>query len=281
MSRRLIIGEENPDIAGVLHTAFEQRGYTVHVAEDGPTLLDTARLTIPNVMLISATLPDADLNDLVRRLRAAPRTSHVPIICLASRDRYADTLSVLESGADDCIAKPFDTEELALRVDNAVGRTERENVVNPHSGLPGARLLEDHVQTLSESNEDGWVYVDLKIEHFEPFREVEGFVAADQVLSQIPGLLRDAIAAHGTDRDYVSHPADDHFVLVTFAEDPAALTDALVARFDEDAQAHYSFMDREMGYLTVQRGDEEVHVPLMTLTATEFPPDQLFGQTHS
>ena len=102
-----------------------------------------------------------------------------------------------------------------------------------------------------------------------------GFLAADQVLSMVPGLLRDVVLAHGTDQDYLSHPTDDHFVLVTFAQDPDALAADLVERFNEAALTHYSFMDREMGFLTIQRGDETVQVPLMTLTAALVPPKQL------
>lgn len=277
MARRLIVGEENSDISSMLHDYFEERGFHVQSVESGPALLDAARTAIPNVLLVSASLPETDPNTLVEQLRGTPRISHVPIICLAPRGRYTQLLSVLEHGADDCVAKPFDLEELALRIENAMQRSERENVVDPRSGLPGSRLLEDHLDRMADS--DGWHYVDLKIEHFEPFREVNGFVAADQVLNMMPGLLRDVVLAHGTDRDFLSHPADDHFVLVTFSDDPEGLAADLAGRFAEAAQTHYAFMDREMGFLTVQRGEETLQVPLMTLSTLILPPDELYSES--
>lgn len=277
MSRRLIVGEESPDITGVLRAYFEEREYQVQAVDSAPAVLDAARTSIPSLVILSASLPNAEPHDLIRQLRAIPRTSHVPIISLAPRSRYTELLSLLEVGADDCVAKPFDLEELALRVENAVSRSERENVVDPRSGLPGARLLEDHLQGLSSTS--GWTYLVLKIEHFEPFREANGFVAADQVLHMMPGLLRDVVLEHGTDQDYMSHPADDHFVLITFVQNPQALVDDLTARFGEAALAHYSFMDREMGFLTVYRGDEAVQVPLMALAAAVVPPEQVYSNT--
>jgi DNA-binding response OmpR family regulator len=271
----MIVGEENPDISGMLTGYFGERDYTVQSVDNAPAVIEAARTAIPNLIILSASLPDSTPQDLIQRLRAMPRTGHVPIICLAPRDKYTQMLGLLEIGADDCVAKPFDLEELALRIENAVSRSERENVTDPRSGLPGARLLDEHVRGLSDKQ--GWTYLELKIEHFEAFREANGFVAADQVLHMVPGLLRDAVLTHGTDQDHMSHPADDHFVLVTFAQNPDALVADLSARFQEAVLAHYSFMDREMGFLTIYRGDEGVQVPLMTMAAMTVPPEQLYG----
>ena len=279
MAHRLIVGEENPDISSMLNTYFEERGYHVQTVDSAAATLDTARTVIPSLVLVSTSLPDGDCHSLVQELRATPRISHVPIICLAARDRYVEMLGLLEIGADDCVAKPFDLEELALRVENAIARSQRENMTDPRSGLPGARLLDDHVRGLADT--EGWTYLDLKIEHFEPFREVNGFVAADQVLHMMAGLLRDIVLAYGSDQDYVAHPADDRFVLITFTQDPDALTANLTARFDEGALAHYAFMDREMGFLTVQRGDEAVQVPLMTLVAAVVSPQDLYNSLNT
>lgn len=273
MAHRMIVGEENPDISDLLTGYFQERGYAVQTVNNAPAVIEAARTAIPNLIVVSVSLPNSVPQELIQELRAIPRNSHVPIICLAPRDRYAQMLGVLEVGADDCVAKPFDLEELALRIENAISRSQRENVTDPRSGLPGARLLEDHVRGLADT--PGWHYLELKVEHFEPFREANGFVAADQVLHMVPGLLRDVMLAHGTDQDYMSHPADDHFVLITFSQNLDALVEDLISRFNEAAQAHYSFMDREMGFLTLQRGDEAVQVPLMTMTVVVVPPEQL------
>ena len=111
-------------------------------------------------------------------------------------------------------------------------------------------MLDDHVNRLRRDKARGWTYLDLKVEHFESFREANGFVAADEVLHMMAGLLREIVAEYGTDSDFVTHPADDHFVTVTHAADADGLAAELASRFNEGAQAHYSFMDREMGFLT-------------------------------
>lgn len=275
MAYRLILGVEDEDISGMLYSHFAENGYQVLHAEDAESTLDVSRTNIPNLILLSTTLPGAEASAVVKELRATPRTAHVPIICLVPQAEYTASLQLLELGADDCVAKPFDIEELSLRIENAIARSERENVTDPRSGLPGARLLDDHVRRLSEEGASGWAYLTLKIEHFEPFREANGFMAADEVLHMMAGILRDIVAQFGTEQDFVSHPADDYFVLVTFAPDLDTLVASLTARFNNDALAHYSFMDREMGFLTVNRGDDSVQVPFMTLTVENVSPDRL------
>lgn len=275
MAYRLILGVEDEDISGMLYTHFEENGYQVLHAQDAASTLNTSRTHIPNLILLSTTLPDTEASAVVKELRSTPRTAHVPIICLVPQAEYTASLQLLEYGADDCVATPFDIEELSLRIENAIARSERENVTDPRSGLPGARLLDDHVRRLSEEGSGGWAYLTMKIEHFEPFREVNGFMASDEVLHMMANLLRDITSQFGTGQDFVSHPADDYFVMVTFASDLDTLVASLTSRFNTDALAHYSFMDREMGFLTVHRGDDSLQVPFMSLTVENVSPDRL------
>ena len=125
-------------------------------------------------------LPDIDGYEVCRRLRTSTRTSHIPIIFLTQKDERSDKLQGLELGADDYITKPFDIEELKLRVQNAIARAERESLTDPRSGLPAGRLIEDQLRNIIRR--DDWVFMDLQINYFDAFREIYGFVAADDVI---------------------------------------------------------------------------------------------------
>jgi DNA-binding response OmpR family regulator len=81
-------------------------------------------------------LPDIDGYEVCRTLRTNTRTSHIPVIFLTQKDERSDKLQGLELGADDYITKPFDIEELKLRVQGAIRRSERESLTDPRSGLP-------------------------------------------------------------------------------------------------------------------------------------------------
>jgi len=274
MARIIVVGEADKGTSELIGAYFGEQGYEVAVGTEEAPTRELIRTLAPDLIILNVDLPPKAVPALCRELRTAPRTSYLPIICLADRDQYDEMMAVLEAGADDCVATPFDIEEFSLRVNNAVARRERENLTDPRSGLPGSRLIEDYVGQVAEVT--GWAYLLFKIEHFEAFRDANGFVAADQVLHATAGVLRQAVVDTGGEKDFIGHPGDNVFVVITFAPDVDALVEAIRARFDEMAPTHYSFMDREVGHLTLQQGDQVLQVPFMTLRVERIPPERLF-----
>ena len=99
-----------------------------------------------NLVVLDIMLPDIDGYEVCRTLRTNMRTSHIPVIFLTQKDERSDKLQGLELGADDYITKPFDIEELKLRVQGAIRRSERESLTDPRSGLPAGRLIEEQLR---------------------------------------------------------------------------------------------------------------------------------------
>lgn len=274
MARIIVVGEAEKGTAELIGAYFSEQGYEVAVGTDEAQTREMIRALSPDLIILSVDLPPRAVPALCRDLRTAPRTSYLPIICLAGRDQYDEMMAVLEAGADDCVATPFDIEEFSLRVNNAVARRERENLTDPRSGLPGSRLIEDYVAQIAEVS--GWAYLLFKVEHFEAFRDANGFVAADQVLHATAGVLRQVVVDIGGEKDFIGHPGDNVFVVITFAPDVDTLVETIKARFDEMSPTHYSFMDREVGYLTLQQADQVLKVPFMMLRVERIPPERLF-----
>jgi DNA-binding response OmpR family regulator len=94
----------------------------------GQEALDKTRCGMPHLIVLDIMLPDIDGYEVCRTLRTNTRTSHIPVIFLTQKDERSDRLQGLELGADDYITKPFDIEELKLRVQNAIARSERESL---------------------------------------------------------------------------------------------------------------------------------------------------------
>jgi PleD family two-component response regulator len=208
-------------------------------------------------------LPDMDGYSVCRELRQTTRTSHIPIIFLTQKDERSDKIAGLELGADDYITKPFDIEELKLRVKNAIDRVEREKSMDPDTGLPAGKLIEDQLRELMRK-QDTWTYIDVKINNFDPFREVYGVLAGKEVLKLVARQLTEAVDEFGTPDDFVGHPANDNFVVITYGTTPkpTQLMDKVMLRFNEEVKQHYSFIDRERGFVSLESGGEK---PLMTL----------------
>lgn len=261
---RILIVEDDFDISNMLRIYFSGQGYDVMVSPRGSDAFNQARQQLPHLIILDIMLPDMDGYAVCRQLRQTIRTSHIPIIFLTQKDERSDRIAGLELGADDYITKPFDIEELKLRVQNAITRAQIQNLSDPRSGLPSSRLIEDELRKLMRSN--GWVFMDCQIEHFNPFKEVYGFVAGDEALRFTGLLIREVVDELGSSNDFIGHPGSENFVVITTEANAAAVKTRIKARFAEEVKTHYSFIDRERGYI-VSRGPDnaDVQTPLMTL----------------
>lgn len=113
MTERILIIEDEAEIAGYLRRGLTLEGYQVEVASDGITGLAAAREHAPDLVILDVMLPGLDGFEVARRLRAA---LDVPIIMLTARGDVADRVAGLEQGADDYLVKPFAFEELLARI---------------------------------------------------------------------------------------------------------------------------------------------------------------------
>lgn len=268
---RLLIVEDDNDIATMLRLYFASQGYEVDIAGRGSEALEKTRQSMPHLIILDIMLPDFDGFEVCRTLRTHTRTSHVPIIFLTQKDERSDKLQGLELGADDYITKPFDIEELKLRVQRAISRAEQQSLTDPRSGLPSGRLIEEQLRRIFQS--DGWAFMDVRINAFSAFTEVYGFVAGDDVLRFTAMLLNEVVNQLGTPEDFIGHVGGSNFILITAQERAEAIRKTLKERFAQEVLAHYNFLDREQGYLLVtDDSGRTVKVPLMTLAVGMISP---------
>jgi DNA-binding response OmpR family regulator len=262
---RILVVEDDFDISNMLRIYFGGQGYTVEVASRGGDALAATQRQAPNLIVLDINLPDISGYDVCRKLRTTTRTRHIPIIFLTQKDERSDKIIGLESGADDYITKPFDIEELKLRVKNAIDSAERSRKVDAISNLPGGSLIEDYLRELMR-NPRQWTYIDMKISNFEMFSDVYGWTAADEVIRFTAFLLGELVEQFGTADDYIGHPGRDNFIIISHADDPNTLIDKIKETFTEKVKQHYSFIDRERGYMLVPDTTTEKQVDLMTMT---------------
>jgi len=270
---RLLIVEDDLDISNMLKIYFTAQGYDVDLAPRGSDALQKTRLNLPRLIVLDIMLPDIDGYEVCRTLRTNTRTSHIPVIFLTQKDERSDRLQGLELGADDYITKPFDIEELKLRVQNAIARAERESLTDPRSGLPSGRLIEEQLRRIIRL--EGWAFLDIRINNFEPFKEVYGFVAGDDVLRFTAMTLNELVDSIGTTDDFIGHAGNDNFIIITSEDCCPALREQIKTRFSEEVLTHYNFMDREQGFIqSTQDSGETIQVPLMSISIGTVTPSQ-------
>ena len=114
MSRaRVLVVEDDGDIAGVLRRSLGMEGYEVRIAGDGETALTESSVFEPDAVVLDLGLPKLDGVEVCRRLR---EDGDVPILMLTARDGIDSRVEGLDSGADDYLVKPFEREELLARL---------------------------------------------------------------------------------------------------------------------------------------------------------------------
>jgi PleD family two-component response regulator len=262
---RLLVVEDDIDIGNMLKIYFSGMDFDVDVAVRGAEALEKTKQVLPQLIVLDIMLPDIDGYEVCRNLRTNMRTSHIPVIFLTQRDERSDKLQGLELGADDYITKPFDIEELKLRVQGAIKRSERESLTDPRSGRPAGRLIEDQLRRIIR--EKGWALLDTGINHFDPFKNVYGFVAGDDVLRFTSMLIGEVVDEVGTTSDFIGHAGGDNFIVITTEDKAEPMKARLKERFDIEVLTHYNFMDRQQGFIQSPASGEPIvmKAPFMTI----------------
>lgn len=119
---KLVIIEDDLNVAEMLNAYFRVQGYdvfTVNLGEDG---IRACRQVNPDLVILDIRLPDIDGYEVARRMRRDIKTQETPIVFLTQKRERSDRLQGFEVGADDYITKPFDVQELRLRVRNIIKR---------------------------------------------------------------------------------------------------------------------------------------------------------------
>lgn len=119
---RILVVEDDTQLAEVLTEVLSRRQYVVDVAKDGEAAWNSAECMKYDLVVLDVTLPRLDGIKFCQRLRTtgashpAYRNSCAPVLMLTARDTVADKIAGLDAGADDYVAKPFDLEELMARI---------------------------------------------------------------------------------------------------------------------------------------------------------------------
>jgi DNA-binding response OmpR family regulator len=248
--QKILIVEDDIDVAEMVTAYFRAQGYdvlTVNWGEDGVRACQTNH---PDLAILDIRLPDIDGYEVARRLRSDRRTSDVPIIFLTEKRERADKLQGLELGADDYITKPFDIQELRLRVRNALQRISQGSLTNPVSGLPEGPLVDERLTAATKN--DSLAVLLVSLENLDAFREIYGFVASDDVLRAFSVMIHNTIVEIGANDDFLGHLGPAEFVLVVDVSNLSALRERLHSRLNQSLDYFYPIRDRERA---AQRSD--------------------------
>ncbi len=124
MSFTLLIADDDPDIVRLISRAAQSRGHRALEATDGAQAIGLAIAEKPDAMTLDIMMPRLDGRDVISRLKRDPATSHTAVVILtAVEDAYTRELC-FNYGADDYVLKPFDVNNLFLKIERAIAKAK-------------------------------------------------------------------------------------------------------------------------------------------------------------
>ncbi len=244
---KILIVEDDADTSDMLREYFNLRGYEVLTAAWGSDALELCRRIPPDLIILDIRLPDINGYDICQELRSNLQTRRIPIIFLTHQDGREDVITGLKLGAVDYMTKPFDIEELGLRVHNALQRASYQNLVSPITELPADHFLEEQLKPLLER--ERWAVLYLGINDLAFFSKVYGFETIDDALRSITLVLDTVVKEVGTISDFAGYLGEGNFIVVTTPERVQRIKEEIVARLGRESDESYRFGDKRVDFV--------------------------------
>ncbi len=142
MAKKIVIVEDEPDIAEVLSYNLQREGFDVFTAEDGLAGLNLIKAQMPDLALLDLMLPSMDGLEICQKIRANEAIANIPVIMLTAKGEESDVVLGLGIGADDYVCKPFSPKEVIARIKAQLRRsaTIEKNSVAPKICIDGLSI---------------------------------------------------------------------------------------------------------------------------------------------
>lgn len=236
----------------MLNSYFEVQGYQVSTINWGEDGLNACLEKIPDIVLLDIRLPDLDGYEIVKRLKNNRRTQSVPIIFLTEKHQREDRLRGLSMQVEDYITKPFDIQELRLRVRNVLMRYRRSSLTNAISALPEKQLLIETIEEHLQTGKFGLILINLQ--KLDEYRDQYGFVAANELQRNTALILKETFIVSGDLQPFLAQWGNSNFVLLTKA-DQTDLNEKTVYQFVfpklekvySSGDSHATRIDQQLG----------------------------------
>lgn len=243
--KRILIIEDDANLISMLDDYFKLYAeYEIIAATSGEEGIVMAGQVQPHLILQDIRLPDIDGFEVCRRLRTGGRnTENIPLIFLTEKQERKDRLAGLELGAVDYITKPFDMQELRLRVRNVLNRSSFKSLVNAVTNLPEGDIVKENLVEML--GRDDWGIVLAGLRGLYKFRDQYGFVASDDVARATGIMLSGALRAMAGPEAFIGHLDTADFVAIVSSNQAKPLAERYETQLSTALPQFYPAIERE------------------------------------
>jgi len=264
--RKILLVDDDPLILRIVTQSLTASGYQVEAAASGVMAIALVQQNPPDLILLDVMMPEMDGYEVCQRLRQVRQGVSVPIIMLTAMDETESVIKGLRSGADDYVTKPFEIDELVMRVEAHLRRTERDVAANPLTTLPGNPTIEQALeQRIEQGKPLAVMYIDLT--NFKTYNDEYGWLKGDQVIKMLAQRIIHAARLYGKPNDFVGHIGGDDFIAISIPDCAESIARFIIDEFDSAIPSYYSEDARERGYIqAVDRRGKTFRAPIMTVS---------------
>lgn len=261
----ILVVEDERLIARLLKETLQVEGYEVVTLLRGEDAVQYTLRETPHLVLLDMRLPDMDGYKVLSRLRASPKTMHIPVILLSTLQETSAKVRAFELGADDYITRPFDTDELLARVRTQLRRVQ-QNFLSPLIGLPGGYQVELAIKR-KLACADPWSLLYLDLNNFKAFNDTYGFLTGNDLIRLVGRICQRVVRDYGNPGDFVGHIGGDDFVIMTTPDRSQLLSCRISAAYKLESRVLYHPDDlRRNSIRGVDRQGRPYQFPLVSLS---------------
>ncbi|MEC8892852.1 MAG: fused response regulator/phosphatase [Candidatus Poribacteria bacterium] len=206
MAEKILAVDDEVDILQLIEMTLISDGFEVITASNGIEALEKARIHMPDLILLDLMMPEMDGFEVIENLKQAPEMRGIPVVMLTARAQAHERIEGLSAGADDYIVKPFELEELRLRIESILAHTRKTKYINPLIGALGDWFTEDGVEQFAEHLRTASAIQQHLLPQLEP--KLAGF--------DISGLLESSMSISGDFYDFI--PLEDNRLGIVIAD---------------------------------------------------------------
>jgi diguanylate cyclase (GGDEF)-like protein len=264
---RILVVDDEPPVVQLVSRHLSRAGYEIDSASNGDEAIQKIRRQTHDALLMDVKMPVMDGLSACRVLREDFRTRGLPIILLTAKISLEDRVLGFQAGADDYVLKPFDLDELKVRVEGALQRRRWDQGSHPLTRLPGSPGIEEEVRRRLETGAPfAFAYID--IDQFKAFNDAYGYESGDRMIKEVANNLVECTSSIPVGAGFPGHIGGDDFVLIAAPDYMRNILPKVMERFDAARAEHYRPEDLERGTtICKNRRGENQEFPLATLSA--------------
>lgn len=248
MNKFTLIIDKRKELSTKYKKLIEGADNHVIICHSLNSAIKTIQENEPDLIIVSDSIEEK-LSDFCKKLRILTFNTRPVIIAISKSAETTDKIDALESGADDFLSEPINSDEFKMRI-KAHLRREHDANINIKTMLPNKNYSLKAIKRILVS-EDSWACLYISIQNFDSYKEIYTELASDKLVQTYCAIINSALDKE----DYFGHISDSEFLIITNPLRAEKIASFLAFAFDSVSAKFYSSEDSKRGY-TILQGDE-------------------------